>query len=61
MKNGWVWVERKNQWQPFTEFREIMEGKDKGAIEVILPTRKKKKIVVNKTAIRAAYPVERGK
>ena len=43
MKNGWVWVERKSQWQPFTDFREIRKGKNKGAVEVILPARKERK------------------
>jgi len=57
VKNGWVWVERKSQWQPFTDFREIRKGKNKGAVEVTLPARKERKIIVQKTAIRA-YPAE---
>jgi len=59
-KPGWVWVPRKDQFQPFNEFREIRRGNNKGRIEVTLPAKPPRKVVVEKKAIRSLPTYEIG-
>lgn len=49
---GWAFlpVKAKNK-VPFTEFREIRKGKNKGKIEITVPSRKSYKVKVSTSAI----------
>lgn len=50
---GRVWIPGdKGRFKPFSEFREIRKGKDKGKIEVIIQPSSPKKVVVEKSAIK---------
>ena len=42
---GWVWLGNK---RPFTEWREIIKGRNKGMIEIVLP---EGKVKIQKSAI----------
>lgn len=56
LKPGWVWYEKKGNFRPFTEFRQIQKGKNKGKIEVLLPATPARKVLVDPGSIRS-YPV----
>ena len=56
VKHGWVWWEQKGRFKPFTEFRQIIKGKNKGKIEVTLPATPSRKVLVDPASIRS-YPV----
>ncbi len=54
---GWVWVPGdKGRFRPFTEFRQIIKGKDRGKIEVTIPATPSRKVLVDPASIRS-YPV----
>ena len=55
-KPDWVWVERKGCFKPFTEFRQIAKGKNRGKVEVLLPATPARKVLVDPGSIRS-YPV----
>lgn len=55
-KPGWVWYEKKGNFRPFTEFRQIAKGKNKGKVEVLLPATPARRVLVDPTSIRS-YPV----
>jgi hypothetical protein len=56
-KTGWVWIEHpKGQFKPFTEFRQIAKGKNRGKVEVTLPATPARKVLVDPASIRS-YPV----
>lgn len=60
MKPGLVWIPGdKGRFKPFEAFRQIIKGKNKGLIEVVLPARPARKIIVRPDAIRR-YPVATG-
>lgn len=58
-KVGWVWVEKKGGFRPFTEFRQIQKGRDKGKVEITLPATPSRKVLVDPASIRS-YPVAVG-
>lgn len=37
IKPGKVLIKGKAKWHPFTEFRQIIKGKNRGKVEVVLP------------------------
>lgn len=52
-KPGRVWIPGdKGKFKPFTEFREIRKGKNKGKIEITIQPSRPKKIVVDPSAIK---------
>jgi len=58
---GRVWIPGgKGRWKPFTEFREIRKGKNRGKVEIIIRPSKPKKIVVEKSAIKLFPTYETG-
>ena len=58
VKPGWAWLEAKpSGWRPFTEFREIRKGNNAGKFEIVLPPRKSKKVIVERSAIRS-FPTQ---
>lgn len=55
---GWVWIEKpKGQFKPFTEFRQIQKGKNRGKVEVTLPATPARRVLVDPGSIRS-YPVQ---
>ena len=57
LRPGWVWYEKKGSFRPFTEFRQIIKGKNKGKIEVTLPATPSRKVLVDPASIRS-YPTQ---
>ena len=57
IKPGWCWIKGKHSFRPFTEFRQIIKGKNKGKIEVILPATPSRKVLVDPASIRS-YPTQ---
>lgn len=56
-KPGWIWYEKKGNWRPFVQFREIRKGKNAGKFEVLLPAQPARKVIVERGKIRS-FPVE---
>ena len=56
IRPGWVWYEKKGNWRPFKEFRQIQKGHNKGKIEVLLPATPARRVLVDPISIRS-YPV----
>lgn len=56
IRPGWVWYEKKGSFRPFTEFRQIAKGRNKGKVEVTLPATPARKVLVDPASIRS-YPV----
>ena len=57
IKPGRVWIEGKGSgFKPFLKFREIRRGKNKGMIEVELQPMRPRKVLFEKSAIKA-FPV----
>ncbi|MFH2074227.1 MAG: hypothetical protein ABIJ57_02595 [Pseudomonadota bacterium] len=56
IKPGWVWYEKKGNFRPFTEFRHIAKGRNRGKVEVLLPAAPARRILVDPGSIRS-YPV----
>jgi hypothetical protein len=57
LKPGLVWTPGdKGKFRPFEDFRQIIKGKHKGMVEVVLPARPARKIIVHPESIKR-YPV----
>ena len=56
-KPGRFWYEKKGNWRPFVQFREIRKGKNAGKFEVLLPAQPARKVIVERGKIRS-FPVE---
>jgi len=57
IKPGLCWVEIKNGFRPFVDFRQIIKGRHKGKVEVVLPATPKRKVLVEPGSIKR-YPVQ---
>jgi len=57
IKPGLCWVETKNGFRPFVEFRHIIRGRNKGKVEVVLPARPSRKVLLEPGSIKR-YPVQ---
>lgn len=57
IKPGWLWYEKKGSFRPFTEFRQIQKGRNKGKVEITLPATPARKVLVDPSSIRS-YPVQ---
>ena len=47
----------KGRFKPFTDFRIINKGKNKGRVEIVLPARPERRIIVDREAIKS-FPVQ---
>ena len=57
IKPGLCWVENKNGFRPFVDFRQIIKGRNRGMIEVTLPATPRRKALVDPGSIKR-YPVQ---
>ena len=55
-KPGLCWIEGRNGFRPFVDFRQIIKGRDKGKIEIVLPATPKRKVLVDPESIKR-YPI----
>ena len=61
-KPGRVWIPgNKGRWKPFLEFREIRKGANRGKLEVVIEPARPKKIIVEKSAVKAFPTYEEAK
>ena len=55
-KPGSVLIKGKTKWHPFTEFRQIIKGRNRGKVEVVLPPVPERRVIVEPWEI-SKYPV----